>query len=93
VTIGVLQVQLSIPEARSLKDKRAVLRSLKDRIMNKMNVSAAETDHQDLWQSAELTFVTVAAERVTAERRISDLQTAVMGNPRVVLLDLTTEFL
>lgn len=93
MTIGVLQVQLSIPEARSLKDKRAVLRSLKDRIMNKMNVSAAETDHQDLWQSAELTFVTVAAERVTAERRISDLQTAVMGNPRVVLLDLTTEFL
>lgn len=93
MTIGCLQAKLSIPEAGNLKEKRMVLRSLKDRMMNKMNVSVAETDLQDLWQSAKLTVVTVAAEKEVVERRLSDVADFIRSEPRVVLLDYMTEMI
>lgn len=90
MTLGLLQARLSIPEARSLKDKRAVLRSLKDRIRNEMNVSAAEVGDADLWQSARLAFVTVAATRNVVEGRLAEIERRLAGNPRIVLLDTET---
>ena len=93
MVIGLLTVRLSIPEARSLKDKRSIVRRIKDRITNKMNVSTAETGLQDVWKSAELAFVTVAAEKMIVERRLAEIGRALRSDPRYVLLDLHTEFL
>jgi uncharacterized protein len=93
VIIGLVQARLSIPDARSLKDKRMVLRSLKDRALNKMNVSVAEVDDQDLWQSAVLAFVTVAAEKDVVEKRISEISSFLRSDPRYVLLDVETSLL
>jgi uncharacterized protein len=91
--IGLLQAKLSIPDARSLKDKRQVLRSLKDRSVTKWNVSVAEVDNQDIWQSAALAFVTVAAEKVVVEKRLSEIADALRGDPRYVLLDYETQLI
>ena len=91
--IGLVQARLSIPDARSLKDKRMVLRSLKDRALNKMNVSVAEVDHQDVWQSAVLAFVTVAAEKDVVEKRIAEISSYLRSDPRYVLIDIETHFL
>ena len=91
--IGLVTARISIPEARSLKDKRSVVRSLKDRILNKMNVSVAEVGCQDVWKMCELAFVTVAAESTIVQKRISDLSTVLRSNPRYVLIDLNTEML
>lgn len=93
MTIGCLQARLSIPEAQSLKDKRMVMRSLKDRMLNKMNVSVAEIDHQDLWQSSVLAVVTVAAERDVVERRLAEVSDFIRSNPQVVLIDIRVEVL
>jgi uncharacterized protein YlxP (DUF503 family) len=93
MVIGLLEARLSLPGARSLKDKRQVIKSLKDRVRQRVNVSVAEVDHQDLWQSAALAFVTVAAERVTVEQRLSELQDCLRSDPRAVLLDVHTELL
>lgn len=93
MVIGLVQARLSLPEARSLKDKRMVLRSLKDRALNKMNVSVAEVDHQDLWQSAVLAFVTVAAEKDVVEKRISEITSHLRSDPRCVLIDVETSLL
>jgi uncharacterized protein YlxP (DUF503 family) len=93
MVIGLLEARLSLPGARSLKDKRQVVKSLKDRVRQRVNVSVAEVDHQDLWQSAALAFVTVAAERVTVEQRLSELQDFLRSDPRAVLLDVHTELL
>ena len=93
MVIGLLQASLSIPEARSLKDKRMVMRSLKDRIQNSMNLSVAEVGKQDIWKSAELAFVTVAAERKVVEKRLSEIATRLQSNPRIVLLDYHTDLL
>ncbi len=93
MVIGLVEASISIPEARSLKDKRSVIRSLKDRATNRMNVSVAEVGHQDLWQRAELAFVTVAAEKTVVEKRMAEIGSFLRSNPRYVLLDYTTQLL
>ena len=93
MVIGLVTASISIPEAQSLKDKRSVLRSLKDRILNKMNVSVAEVGKQDAWQYSEMAFVTVAAEQDVVQSRMSDLSEILRSNPRYVLLSLHTELI
>ena len=93
MVIGLSLASMSIPAAQSLKDKRMVLRSLKDRIRNTMNVSVAEVAKQDVWKLAELAFITVAAEKEVVEKRLSEISTVLHGNPRIVLLDISTQLM
>ena len=58
--IGLLTLEIHIPDARSLKDKRQVLRSLKDRLRARFNVAVAEMDHQDTWQRAQVGVVSLS---------------------------------
>lgn len=67
VVIGVVGWELEIPGCQSLKDKRRVLKSLKDRLHDRFNVSVAETAYVELWQRAELTACAVSSERRHAE--------------------------
>jgi len=62
IIVGLCTVELFIPGSQSLKDKRQVLLSLKDRLREKFNLSVAEVDGQDLWQKAVLGFACVANE-------------------------------
>ncbi len=58
--VATLTVEIAIPGADSLKDKRQVLRSLLDTIRRKYNVSAAEVDQNDIWRRATLGFAAVS---------------------------------
>ena len=58
--VGLLTLEIHMPEAHSLKDKRQVLRSLKDRLRGRFNVAVAELEHQDVWQRATIGVVTLA---------------------------------
>ena len=60
--IGLLRIHFHIAEAQSLKQKRQVMRSIKDRLRNQFNVAVAEIGSNDLWQIGELAVVTVANE-------------------------------
>jgi len=91
--IGIVTAHISIPEARSLKDKRSVIRSMKDRALNKMNVSVAEVGKQDQWQYAEMAVVPVAATGEIVQKRISEITRFLRSDPRYVLYDLHTEIL
>jgi uncharacterized protein YlxP (DUF503 family) len=62
LNVGLLTLEMFIPHAQSLKEKRMVLRGVKDRL-KKLNVAAAEVDHQDVWQRAVLGVVTVSNSR------------------------------
>jgi hypothetical protein len=69
MTVGIYTFELHLPAARSLKDKRQVLRRLKDRLRAHHNVALAEAgEHQDLWQRAALIVVSVADRREPLER-------------------------
>jgi uncharacterized protein len=61
--IAFLTLELRIEGAHSLKDKRQVLRSLKDRLRAQFNVAVAELDHTDLWQRATLGVVSISDSR------------------------------
>ena len=57
--IGVLTLDIHIQTATSLKEKRMVLKSFKDKIRKKFNVSIAEIDYQDKWQRSKISIVQV----------------------------------
>ena len=65
--IGCLTLEIYLPESHSLKDKRQVLRSLKDRLRHRFNVSVAELDGQDSWQRAVVGVVAIAADAAYLE--------------------------
>ena len=60
--IGLLTLEIHIPDARSLKDKRQVLRSLKDRLRAHFNVAVAELEHHELWQRAKVGVVSISGD-------------------------------
>lgn len=71
MTIGVLHLDLLIHGSHSLKEKRRVLKSLKDRLRSRFNCSVAETDHQDLWARARLTVCVVSSESRHANEQLN----------------------
>jgi len=93
MVIGLLEVSISLPESNSLKDKRSIVRSVRDRISSRMNVSVAEVGKQDVWKAAELAFVTVGGCKDTVQKRLANICTMISTQPRLVVLDLHTEFL
>jgi len=72
--IGVLTLEIVLQNAQSLKDKRHVVKSLKDRLRSKFNVAVAEIDYQDLWQRSVVAAVTVSADRVFAEKLLQSVE-------------------
>jgi uncharacterized protein len=68
--IGLLTLELHLPEAQSLKDKRQVLRSLKDRLRGHFNVAVAELDFQETWQRSVVGVVTLANEEQHVEESL-----------------------
>jgi hypothetical protein len=70
MVVGLLSIELHLPGSRSLKDKRMVLRGIKDRL-RKFNVAVAEIDHHDLWQRAGIGVVTISTTNVHADRELA----------------------
>ena len=69
--ISLLTIELMIPWAQSLKDKRSAVRSLKERLRNRFNASIAEVDYQDKWQRAVLAVCILDSDRRHLESDMS----------------------
>ncbi len=91
MTVGVLKITLLIPGSRSLKTKRQVIRSFKDRIKHKYNISVAETEYQDLWQKCELGITTVNSSRQIVESTMDKIINDAEMNGNVQIIDLDRE--
>ena len=91
--VGLITWELHLAACQSLKDKRRILKSLKDRLHRRFNVSAAETDHQDLWQRAELTVAVVSTDRRHAEEVVREADRLVEGANGARIMDTSTSFL
>lgn len=83
--VGSITWQLSLPGCGSLKEKRAVVRSLKDRLRHRFNVSIAETDHQDVWTRAELSAAVVSSDGRFVESVLDKLDHFVQTHARAVI--------
>jgi uncharacterized protein YlxP (DUF503 family) len=68
--VGLLTLELHIQHAQSLKDKRQVLRSLKDRLRAKFNVAVAELEHHEMWQRSVVGVVTLSNDEGHVEESL-----------------------
>ena len=93
MVVGILKVDLHIPGNNSLKGKRQVLRSLKDRMKGRFNVSVAEVGEEDLWQRATLGIAVVSNDRSHANRVLSKVVDLIESSGPVEVVDYGIEFL
>jgi uncharacterized protein YlxP (DUF503 family) len=91
--IGVLQLEISIPDAMSLKDKRQVVKSLKDRIAHGHNVSIAEVGALDEHRRSIIGIAMVSNDGRYIESQLSKLVDFVRLNPQASLTDYQIELL
>jgi uncharacterized protein len=92
MVIGVITWELEIFGCQSLKEKRSVVKSLKDRLHDRFNVSAAETAHQDVWQRAEMTACVVAGNKKVAESVLQSADDLVAGEARARIIQTYRQF-
>lgn len=85
------EVQLHLPESQSLKDKRQVVKSLKERVRNRFNVSIAEVDYLDLWQRCAIGIAVVSTTRAHADEILSNVADFIESDSRAQLLEFTRE--
>ena len=71
--IGLLTLEIHILDAQSLKDKRQVLRSLKDRLRAHYNVAVAELDHQETWQRSQVGVVSISSDAGYLEKMFAEI--------------------
>jgi len=91
--VGLCTLEVIIPEAHSLKDKRSVLRSMLEGMRNRFNISAAEIENQDVWRRATIGVACVSSSQVFADQVLNKVVAWVEANPRVYLADVQVEFL
>ncbi len=91
--VGVLTIELAILEARSLKDKRRVIQSLKQRIRNSFNVSVAETDHTGDPKNCQLAIAMVSRETRPLHSQLDKIVDLVRRCGGATLLDYERELL
>lgn len=92
MVVGILTMDLLIPESNSLKDKRQVVKSLLDGIRNKYNVSAAEIDALDIWRRTVIGVACVSNDKSFANSVLNKVLDSVNANPRVSVESCQVEF-
>ena len=92
-SIGVLTLELRLEESHSLKDKRHVVKGLKDRLRHKFNVAVAEIDYQDLWQRSVIAAVTVSGDHARAESVLQLVEQDAAAILGAILVSATVDWL
>ena len=93
MVIGVVYLEISIPDANSLKENRRILKSLIERARNRFNISVAETGLNDVWKSAEISIVTVGNETKFVNSVCSNVLNMFEMEPFIMIRDCWTRIL
>lgn len=87
MVLGGLKVRLRVRESRSLKDKRQVVQSIKERLRNQFHVSASEVDALDSWQMAVLGFALVGNEHSSIRHTLEQIVSSLRVHPKAEMID------
>ena len=85
--VGIVRIELHLPGASSLKDKRSIVRALKERIRHRVQAAVAEVDHQDLWQRAALGVSVISGERRQVGTMLQSVRNLVESTHAAQLLE------
>jgi uncharacterized protein YlxP (DUF503 family) len=91
--ISLLTIELNIPSARSLKDKRSAVRGLKDRLRSRFNASVAEVAFHDKWQRTVIAACLLGNDKRRLESDISRLQRLCEEAQGVQITDIHQQWL
>lgn len=91
--VGVLRLSFHVPGARSLKDKRQVVRSFRDRVRARLDVSIAEVAHQDLHQRATFGVAVISSDARVCDEVLASVASLASNVRDAVLVDRSTEIL
>jgi len=91
--ILLIKLDLKITHARSLKDKRSQIKSLKDRISSRFNASVAEIDALDSWQQAVIGVCMISNDKSYLDKQYSLVETMVLEYTELELINMTREWL
>ena len=91
--IGVCTVELFLPSNRSLKDKRRIVKSLKDRMKQRFNISIAEIDDQDLWQKTVLGIACVGNDKSHINQTLDRVMGTIRTTPWVEVVEYHLEMI
>lgn len=92
MVIGACIIELYLPGVASLKEKRSLLKRLMARLHKEFNVSCAELDHQDVWQSAQVGVAIIANDAAHVQRSLESVMRWIeRTRPEVSVVDHTVE--
>ncbi|MDD5439669.1 MAG: DUF503 domain-containing protein [Candidatus Omnitrophica bacterium] len=91
--VGILRITLEITDSLSLKDKRMVIRSLKDRLRQRYNISVAEVDDHDAWQRSTLGLSMVSHDREFLDATLNKITDYIEKERSAVVLGIEREVL
>ena len=93
MVVGVLRLELHVPNAQSLKERRFVIKSFKDQLRGKFNVAVAEIDPNDTWQRATLGISTVGEDRTYVQGIVEQVMKWVRATHLVDLIRVEQEYM
>jgi uncharacterized protein YlxP (DUF503 family) len=91
--ILLIRLDLNIPHAHSLKDKRSQIKSLKDRLSSRFNASIAEIDALDNWHQAVMGVCMISNDKSYLDKQYSLIETLVLEYTELELIDMTRDWL
>lgn len=91
--VGLLTLEITLHDAHSLKDKRQIVRSLKDRLRARFNVSVAEVGYHDVWRRSEVAVAAVGVDRGSVEAMLAKAESLAAELLGDELSDSAVEFL
>jgi hypothetical protein len=91
MVVGTCIIELHLPENHSLKGKRQIVKSIKDRVRNKFNVSVAEIAHQRLWQRASLGIAYVCNNHQKVDQTLNRIINFVENQNLAIITDYDVE--
>ena len=91
--IGLLTVEIFIPQSQSLKDKRHSIRSIKDKAKANFNVSVAELGDLDKWQTAVLGFVAIGNDNRYVDGMLQSILAMIGSYPELHITNSRLEFI
>ncbi|MFB0517723.1 MAG: DUF503 domain-containing protein [Acidobacteriota bacterium] len=93
MVVGLCVVELLLPGSRSLKDKRLLIKGIKDKLRARFNLSLAEVDFQNLWQRSKIGMVSIASSKDVLHTTINKAIEIIESNTQCEIIDCHVEYL
>jgi uncharacterized protein YlxP (DUF503 family) len=92
VIVGIMILDLHSNSTHSLKEKRQIVSSMKEKLKNKFNISLIESDYQDLWQKIQIAIAMVANSKTIVEKAFDQIENFIFMNYPVQTVTINKDY-